>query len=812
MGIFLASPAYTQSIMTLHENGEGPSRLYHVVHYKIDVRLDEVNKSVSGTVTTTIVPYVNDFRTVVLDAEEMAIERCSVGKNTLSFDTTAATLSIHLDRPYSIHDTVRVAVQYHCTPKRGMFFFQPDSAYPDRRWQIWSQGESNTNHFWFPCYDFPNEKSTSEVIATVNKKFTVLSNGKLLGVTDHKKEGTRTFHWKEGKPHSSYLIMVAAGEYAILHDAVGKLPVDYYVYPEDTTTARIEFRQTPAMIRFFDRVTGFPYPWEKYGQILCQDHFGGMENTSATTLADGWAVPDRRSLIDDTATGLIAHELSHQWWGDVVTCKDWRHLWLNESFASYFDPLYEEYARGKEEFDYSMFNDQQSGIRVDTVRGRKPIVSDESYGENLYPRGAAVLHMLRFVLGDTLFWKAINHYITKYQFMPVETNDFKTAIEEATGQNLYWFFDEWVYKAGHPVFDLKYSWDETSKLVALSVKQTQKMDSLTGVFRMPVDVEITTSSGSTLHHLQILSKDTIFTLPADGKPLLVIFDKGNWLLKEVHFAKSDDEFRYQAVRASHVIARLRAVQAMANSDHAAQFLPTIAQVMTDDPFWAVRREAITQSEKITPENEAARTLLKDALSRAMGDVKPAVRAAAVSRLGTLKGVDAGELITKALTDSSYNVLQTALRSLAAADSTRAIPTLRKFLTYPSFRNRVASAALGAIASVDSVEGMTLGQTYASYGQPMETRNVAVGILSRYAKRHANIAEYLQSFLPNKKDRIRMRLMFTFGEIGDESTIALLEPISKDKDDPVSGAAKGAIERIKKRLEEKNKKPATNEKK
>ncbi len=797
--------------MTLHENGEPPSRLYHVVHYKIDVRLDEVNKSVSGKVTTTIVPFVNDFRTVIFDAEEMAIEHCSLGKKELTFDTGAGTVSIHLDRPYSMHDSLLVTVQYHCTPTKGMFFFQPDSAYPDRRWQIWSQGESNTNHFWFPCYDFPNEKSTSEVLATVNRKFTVLSNGKLLGVTENKKEGTRTFHWREGKPHASYLIMVAAGEYTILHDAVGKLPVDYYVYPEDTTTARLSFRRTPDMIRFFNRMIGFAYPWEKYGQILCQDHFGGMENTSATTLADGWAVPDHRSLVDDTATGLIAHELAHQWWGDAVTCKDWRHLWLNESFASYFDPLYVEYSRGKDEFDYAMFNDQQSGIRVDSVRGRKPIVSVESYGENIYPRGAAVLHMLRFLLGDTLFWKSINHYITKYQFMPVETNDFKTAIEEATGQNLYWFFDEWVYKAGHPVFDLKYTWDETSKLVALSVRQTQKMDSLTGVFRMPVDVEITTPSGSTLHHLQILTKDTIYTLPADARPLLVVFDKGNWLLKEVHFSKSDEEFRYQALHAPHVIARLRAVQAMGKSDHSAQFLPTLTQVMTGDPFWAVRREAIVQSEKITPANDTARAMLKEALARAMADAKPPVRAAAVSRLGMLKGTGSGELITKALDDSSYNVLQTALRSLAAADSTQALPTLRRYLDYPSFRNRVANAALGAIASVDSVEGMTLGEKYVAYGQPMETRNTAVGILSRYARHHDDIAEFLQSLLARKNDRLRTRLMFTFGDIGDEHTIALLEPISKDNTDPAAAAAKNAIDRIKKRLEEKNKQQPASQK-
>jgi aminopeptidase N len=805
VAVLFTIPAVGQSIFTLHENGEAPSRLYHVLHYKIAVAIDETHKSVRGTVTTTLTPFVNDFKTVVFDAEAMTIERCYLGSKEFHFDTDSTTLTIHLDAPYSPKDTLTLSVQYSCTPKRGMTFTGPDSAYPMRHWQFWSQGEDMTNHFWFPCHDFPNEKATSEVIVTVDKKLDVLSNGKLISVKENTKEGTKTFHWKESKPHVTYLIMVAGGEYAVLHDKVGKLPLEYYVYPEDTADARIAFQQTPDMIKFFSRMIGFPYAWEKYGQIILQDHFGGMENTSATTLTDLGTVYDARARIDDSPTSLIAHELAHQWWGDVVTCKDWRHIWLNESFASYFDPLYHEYHLGRDEFDYTMFNNQQSGITVDTTRGRKPIVSVESYGENIYPRGSAVLHMLRFILGDSLFWKSINHYITKYQFQPVETNDFKNAIEEATGQNLYWFFDEWVYKAGHPIFDVSYIWNDSSKTISLSVKQTQTIDSLTPVFKMPVDVEITTPGHTTTYRLSILTKDTVYTLPADVRPLLVVFDKGNWILKEVKFEKTREEWNYQAEHAPHIISRIRALQAIGKLPENSVFLPLMIRAMQHDSFWAVRREAINQSEKLDLKTDSLKILLKQALLTTGKDNKSAVRAAAVTRLGSFHGKDVLDFLMTSLEDSSYNVIQNTLRSIAKLDSANALPVLKKYLDYPSHRNRVATSALSSIALVDTNEALSLAQTYGRYGAPIETRYTALGLMNKYGKNRSETLPFLQSLLADNNAGIRSYAARLLGDVGDEKTIELLQPLAGDKYNFGREAAKSSIEKIKKRLSEKSEK-------
>ena len=794
-GVLLA-----QSVFPVRDQGEAPNRTYDVLHYKIEVSFDEQKKMVMGKVTTTLVPFLPDFTTIEFDAEAMDIQHVWLGKKDLRFDVQPKTLAIHLDKGYSSRDTLTVSIEYSCTPKKGIYFVQPDSGYADKPWQIWSQGEDMDNHFWFPCYDFPNDKATSEVIATVQSRYTVLSNGKLVSVKENKKNGTRTFTWKESKPHASYLIMLAAGDYAVVKDRAGNLPVEYYVYPHQVEDAKACLRLTPDMVKFFNEKIGFAYPWEKYAQVTIADFmFVGMENTSATTMADYALVYDARARVDNPMpTGLIAHELAHQWWGDVVTCKDWRHLWLNESFASYFEPLYHEHWLGRDEFDYEMYNSQLSGINADTTLGRKPIVSVGSYGANVYPRGASVLHMLRFILGDKLFWRAINHYITKYQFTPVETTDFKLAIEEATGQNLYWFFDQWVYKAGHPIFNVSYQWSDSAKAVFLSVKQTQTMDSLTGIFRTPVTIEVTSPAGTTPHAVNIMTRDTTFTLPSQAKPQLVIFDKGNWLIKELKFDKSREEWRYQTEFAANPVDRMRGLQELAKLPNNEEFISICANSALHDAFWAVRREALSSLGKITTRNDSLKNLIKSALIASYADVKPAVRSAAIAQLGKFRGSDVVATLRGALRDSSYSVMSNALRSLTKADSANAFATVTAYTDTPSYGNSVANTALRSLASLDSTKALTVAFAKARYGQPVFTRYTALEILSRYGKGRKDVMALYVSLLADKNNGIRRNAARTLGDLGDESVLPALEKIADDKDNPAAETAKGSIEKIKKR--------------
>ncbi len=790
-----------QDVFSANPSGETRNRSYHVLHYDINVTLHDQTKSLDGLVTTTLVPLVPDLRTVVFDAGEMTVHHVKDGNGRdLKFTSTTHDLSIDLGRSCPLDQKITVKIEYSCAPRQGLTFNNTNLKITGKRPQIWSQGEDTTNHYWFPCYDYPNDKATSEVTATANGDYTLLSNGKLVSVRENGKAKTKTWHWVQDKPISTYLIMIAAGKYTILHDHVGKLPLEFYAYPDDTTDARASFSETASMIRFFNKTIGVDFPWDKYAQIILQDHFGGMENVSATTLADAWAVPDKRARIDNPSTSLIAHELAHQWFGDLVTCRNFRDMWLNESFASYYDPLYQRFKEGEDEFRYTMFQDQAAGIRVDTTRGRKPIVSENSYGENVYPRGAAVLHMLRFVLGDQLYQRSIKHYLLKHAYEPVETNDLKMAIEEETGQNLQWFFDEWVYRAGHPIFDVSYTWDEPAKQILLTVKQTQKMDSLTGVFKMPVDIGITTAGGVTTHRIGILTQDSTYALSADSRPLMVTFDEGDKLIKQLHFNKSFDEWKYQAMHAANLVDRILALRALVERVQEGDVTTVFNDRMVRDPFWAVRREAVQEAEKLAVKSDSLKELFRKSLFLAAKDARAEVRAAAIEAARHYRGDDARGIADGALSDSSYIVVSNALVMLAKVDSAHAESTVRQYLAYPSHQNRVAATALGVLATLDSTTAVAEAITMIGTPKSVYLQYSALQVLRKYGKGNQKAAGAVRSVLDDVTSYARNFAVTVLGEIGDRSVIPALEAIAKDEDDPAFETAKASIENIKKREE------------
>jgi aminopeptidase N len=799
--ITASSLGFAQSVFPVRDEGEERDKAYDVLHYAIQVSINDRDQEVVGRVTTTLVPYPLNLSTIEFDAEQMEIHRVMLNGRNLRYEVRSRTVAITLDHAYSYRDTLTLAVEYSCRPSRGLYFVRPDSGYPDKPRQIWSQGEDMDNHFWFPCYDFPNDKATSEVIVTLPAYYTALSNGALISVSENRKEKTKTFHWKESKPHASYLIMLAAGEYSVLHDRVGALPVEYYVYPSHVDDARVCFSETPRMIRFFDEKIGFPYPWEKYAQVLIKDFVvGGMENTSATSLADGAAVYDARTRLDNSPVSLIAHELAHQWWGDVVTCRDWRHLWLNESFASYFDPLYFEYSVGRDEFDYQMYNAQKRGIEADKHLGRKPIVSVGSYGENVYSRGASVLHMLRFVLGDSLFWKSMNRYITKYQFQSVETNDLKVAVEEATGLNLSWFFNQWVYKAGYPVFDVFYTWNDSSHTIDLHVRQTQKIDSLTGVFRTPVDIDITTPGGNVTHRVTVDTRDSVFTLPAPAKPALVIFDKGNWLLKELNFTKLPTEWFTQAEYAANLVDRLRALHALSDTRDSVPCAALLARLCTSDRFWAVRQEAVTQLGGLHTADQAVRSNIQRALFAASKDKRSSVRAEALRQLAKFRDSEVLARLHDALNDSSYLVISAAVQAIARADSANALPTLIASLSVPSHRNIIAATALRSLEEVDSARALEAALKRMPYGQPDNLRYTALSILARQARHNKDLLPVLIPLARDKSRGIRQYALRILEEVGDATVLPVLDSIATETGNPMAARAMDTAKKVRSRLE------------
>ena len=581
---------------------------YDALHYRIKLRFDEGARSFEGQTRITLRPLRDGFNVCVLDAETFEVLRVvdDVGA-ALEFEQTPGKLTVRLARPYAYHEELSFTVFYRAgnvsvdPEKYGMgagydlgISFHSETAKHPPLIQALSFPEGARH--WFPCFDHPRDKATSEVIATVRAEYRALSNGELVSVTEDRERGERTFHWHEKLPHSTYLYGLTAGPYVKLNDSLGTLPLAYWVYPKDVGNARRSFWKTPEIIEFFNREYGYRFPWVKYDQITIPGIGGGAESTNATLLGQS-TIHDEKAEPDFPSHPLVAHEAAHQWWGDLVTMRDWSETWMNEGFATYGEYLYSRHSKGPDEGALNLWQKKNSYLKEARERYIRPIVFDrweypnQNFDRHTYQKGAAVLHMLRWVMGDAQFRRAMRHFLEKHAFQSVDTRDLAVAIRESTGQVLDWFFEQWVYKAGHPVFEVGYEWLPAEKKVRLTVEQVQEVTEWVPVFRMPVVIRITTKSGKREEKVWLRKRKEVINLDCPRKPLLVRFDEGNYLLKEWTFKKSNEELRYQ-LRNDDVIGRMWAASELGKRHSDPENEEALRSAAREDPFWAVRREAV----------------------------------------------------------------------------------------------------------------------------------------------------------------------------------------------------------------------------
>src|SRR5437870_3005072 len=601
-----------------------PEHDYDQHNIKLDLRFDWEREQATGSATITLAPTVKDLQQVDFDAAYMTISGVTLASCTpLKFqhDGVKERLSVFLDRPYQPGQELTLVVSYHTNPVPsdrafgigggGLNFIKPRPDDPARPRQIWSQGEAEFNHFWFPCFDHPNDFVTSEMVATVERPLIVISNGKLIEVKDNA-DGSRTFDWKIDEPHATYLTSIIVGEFTGIEGDYAGIPVTTYVYPNELPEGKVTAARLPEMVKFFSEKTGVKYPYAKYAQTTVRDFGGGMENISATTQTDNM-IHDARTELDSTSDGLESHELAHQWFGDYVTCRNWSDVWLNESFATYFQAMWDEHHLGHDDFLYLDVKSNKDQYYGAWAQGqRRPIVTknyanpDAVFDTYAYPRGGAVLHMLRTFLGEDNWWRSINHYLTKYAHQPVETAQFRIAIEETTGQPMDWFFDEWLYKMGHPVFRVTQDYDAANKQLIFKVRQEQKPDPdsqypQVGFFQTPVDIQIGAAANTRVERVQIEAKEEqSFKFTVDSVPLLVGFDYGGTLIKELIFVKTTGQLLYQLSNDKDVLVRIWAISQLSSrmrDDETARedrqsILKALGEAATTEKFWGTRLAAI----------------------------------------------------------------------------------------------------------------------------------------------------------------------------------------------------------------------------
>lgn len=504
---------------------------YDAQHYVIRVSFDRAKKRVFGDTTVSLKPLKSGFRQFELDAAGLNFESVVLDPNgqSLQFKAFASKIAIILDRAYSSDETVSVRLKYTATPKKGVYFI-PDLVENGkiiRTAQIWTQGEPEDNRYWFPSFDFPSDKATSEEFITAEKDETVIGNGELVEQIDNK-DGTVTWHYKMPMPHATYLVSFVIGKYLTTEDKYRDIPLGFYVYPDRAYIIKPAFGQTRAIMQAYESLTGVTFPFNKYDQTIVSgfQEFSGMENITATTLADTDVFFANFDFGKATVEDLVSHEMAHSWFGNLVTCKNWAELWLNEGFATYMEAASREKLYGRDSYLRKLRSDVDMFVAEDTVsRKRHGLFNKLAKPDNslfdgtTYQKGGAVLHMLRETVGTESFWKGVNIYLNRHKFGNVETEDLKNAMEEASGKDLDAFFKQWVYSAGYPKLNLAQTYDTKAKMLRITIEQMQKADKITPMaFRLSLDLEIDTGSGKRIEKIELKKRFETFSFKIDKRP------------------------------------------------------------------------------------------------------------------------------------------------------------------------------------------------------------------------------------------------------------------------------------------------------
>jgi len=759
------------------------SRDYDLQHSRIALRFDLDQKKVIGDVTHTLTILTDGTPKIVFDSVGLTIETVTVNKSAAKFETKDDKLFITLPAAAHSGEKFDVAIRYEAKPSKGLYFILPDKDYPDRPKQVWTQGESEDTRYYLPTYDYPNDRLTTETILTVPASWITVANGKLISVSNAVK-GMKTWTWRESLPSSTYLITVVAGEFDEVKDSWRGIPVNYYAPKGRGDRLSINYGRTPQMIDLFSRKLGVDYPWEKYAQSMVDDFVaGGMENSSATTntsssLRHPKLVPEFPTGEDD----LISHELGHQWFGDLVTCKDWGDIWLNEGFATFMETIWSEAHYGKDQADYERWESARQWFGQSNLYS-KPIVRHDfndsgEFDGNAYTKGGWVLYMLRHQLGEDAFYRGLKHYLEVNRGKNVVTADLSKAIEEATHTNVDQFFSQWLYGAGAPKLDLSYKYDDAKHEVALTVKQTQKVEGRVGLFRIPTEVEITTASGPKLFPITVSKDSQVFTFPTDSTPLLILFDKGGHILKSAEFHKEKKEWLYQLKHATELADRADAVTALGKLKGEDDVVAALGDALRSDKAWGIRANAADALGQLG--GSAASKQLLDALSSV---AEPWVRSHVVSALGNFKDNPAivAKLNSIVVEDGSYRARAAAVQALGRLKAPGALATLDAAVAADSPDGFLRNAALRSMGPLEDDKAVPLLLQWSAPGKPIDSRTAAISSLAHLQKDNKEITRQLASYLSEPHFPVRFASIFALGTRGDTSAIPALEALLKSGD-------------------------------
>lgn len=729
-----------------------PSLLFTISHMQLELEASLDQRTISCQQRLDI-SILRDTDKIELDAAELQVKSVSA-TSKLEFRSIGDKLVVRLGRTFKEGTRVKLDICYSAKPRRGFYFVSPDKYYPGKYLEAWTQGETTEAKYWFPCIDHPQVKFTSEISVTVPTGFMAISNGTLEKVVENSKGGgkKKVYSWSETSPHPAYLTSVVIGKYSEIKQGDGLL--HYYVPADRKQDVPRSFEHTSDMVKFFEEYLGTKYPYEKYAQVAVQDFvYGGMENSSCTTLTMD-TLHDRKAHLDFTSDHLVSHELAHQWFGDYVTCRDWQHVWLNEAFATYCESLYWESSRGTDEFQYYIMQTADDYFEEAANRYVRPIVTkvykhpDDLFDRHTYEKGACVLHMLRQQVGDGYFRRSLKTYLQRFANGTAETDDLRKIFELETGKSLQQFFDQWIFREGHPILKAELSATD-GKFAKIKIEQTQPDAGVP--FEFPLEIKLVFARDiEKLYTLNISEKENAFQIPTDGDFEWFSIDPNFKVLKTMSIRAPKEMLIQQIRRGKTVVERVEAIRALKDNS-ADAVVDSLQEAVLGDKFWGVSAEAAKTLGSLKTD------YAYHALKKCLAVKHPKARRAVVRALGGFRNVELLDALKPVLLDDeSYFVQSEAATSIGKTKSKQAVSILKRAAEIPSFQNVVAQGAIAGLkefAGDREIAQFILEKTM--YGSHHRVREAATFALGKFVEGNQAVSDHLKSLLTDKWFRVRI---------------------------------------------------------
>ncbi|MEM9816451.1 MAG: M1 family metallopeptidase [Cyanobacteria bacterium P01_D01_bin.6] len=803
-----------------------PDRPGQVNHIALDLDLDMPHQRYTGTCTIRLTPVRSGIERLILDAVNLQIESVMLGNLAQQFDHDGEQLFVYLSHPTTFGQAIEVAIAYRSDhPQRGLYFVAPTAHQPDKPVQVWTQGEDEDSRYWFPCFDYPGQLATSEIRVRVPKPYQAISNGELVETLEDGE--TKIFHWQQKEVHPSYLMTLAIGDFDEIRDEWEGIPVTYYAQKGRKDDAQRTMGKTPQMLAFFSDCFGYRYAFPKYAQVCIKDFtFGGMENTSCTLLTDRCLIDARAALDNTNSEMLVAHELAHQWFGDLLVINHWSHAWVKEGMATYSEVLWTNDQYGADEATYYRLNEMRSYLSEDKSRYRRPMVTHiyrepiELYDRHIYEKGACVYHMIRTELGDELFWQAIHGFVNKYAHKTVETLDLIRTIEATTGINLRFLFDQYVYRGGHPDFKVAYKWDADSNLAKITVTQTQAKtgdkSSQSGLFdlRLPIGIGYVENGQARVQSMiiRIHEREQALYLPLAKKPDFISFDVGNHYTKTVKLEYPLPELKAQLKYDPDPIARVYAAEAIAQKG-GLEAVKILTDTLVNEPFWGIRAEAAEHLAELKLDQAVT------ALLNGLQDKHPKVRRAVVTALGKVKTVASYQALKQLAIagDPSYYVEATAASALGEVGAAKlsgmpaeaeTLAVLQTLLQERAGWNEVVrSGALSGVSQFKTSEAAL--ELILQYTEPDVSSMLRLGAIRALGKVSTGqsqpnvdrILERLEAISREPQFTTQMTVIAALGMMADVGAITVLQGIADHIDDGrVRRRAEETLKKVQKKVE------------